>query len=193
MVGVPRPRDRVHRVHVGLRLLLRLRRRHQPDRGPRVVGAGRSDMRRGEAATARSRRLPDASTRSVPMRSPQRADIVEQANVIVGDDGGDAPSSTPPIGQEAEQVIPRLARRLPRPIWPIGSRTSPDFAPATVRCSPRPRSTARRSANFIGDVARQNEMPTCQVPLDLANCDSTQPRVAVSRPRGSCRRTTLRR
>lgn len=96
----------------------------------------------------------------------QRADIVEQANIILSDMVATL-RLDPAVGKKAEQVIPRwlddyetyLADRVAY-VAQLRSGDGSVFAETEINGSP--------ISNFLGDVARQNEMPTCQVPLDLA-------------------------
>lgn len=95
-----------------------------------------------------------------------RADIVEQTNVILGDMVATLAADRP-VGEKSEQVIPRwiadyetyVADRVAY-VDQLRRGDGSVFSETQINGSP--------ISNFLGDVARQNEMPSCQAPLDLA-------------------------
>lgn len=95
-----------------------------------------------------------------------RADLVEQANAVLDDMIGTL-EADPPVGDKAGRIIPAWLADYrtylgDRAAYVDQLRTGDGsvFSETQINGSP--------ISNFIGDVARQNEMPSCQVPLDLA-------------------------
>jgi hypothetical protein len=97
----------------------------------------------------------------------QRADIVEKANAILTTMIDDV-NSVEPVGERGAKVIPRwiddwrtyLSDRVTY-VAALRSGDGGGFSETEINGSP--------ITNFLGDLARQNEMPSCQAPLDLAN------------------------
>lgn len=97
----------------------------------------------------------------------QRAEIVTRANAVLTT-MVDTLAAELPTDEQGLTVIPRwlddyrqyLADRDAYVVQ-LRSGSNRPFAETEVNGSP--------ISNFIGDVARQNEMASCQVPLDLAN------------------------
>ncbi len=97
----------------------------------------------------------------------ERAEIVEQANTILAT-MLDELEQRPPNDAKGQRIIPTwladwrtyLGNRIEY-VADLRAGDGSGFAETEIDGSP--------ISNFIGDVARQNEMPSCQVPLDLAN------------------------
>jgi hypothetical protein len=96
----------------------------------------------------------------------ERADIVAQANAILAT-MVDELAAVQPSGEKSQTIIPRwlddyrtyLADRTAY-VEQLRAGDGSGFAETEINGSP--------ISNFLGDVARQNEMPSCQAPLDLA-------------------------
>jgi hypothetical protein len=109
------------------------------------------------------RRLEDVG----PGALAERALIVDRANAIVNG-MVDQLSAAMPTDEQGMKVIPRwlddyrqyAADRMVY-VEQIRAGDNVAFAETQINGSP--------ISNFIGDVARQNEMPSCQVPLDLGD------------------------